>query len=192
VNFACSVFYPHGFQGSADYILAYDGLGQAGFLQKIIAEGLARHARKQVPYAVRPTSHGYGLYARRPISSGEVVWRGEEQPHTLVTRSHVEQTWLPADREVFERYAYPLGRDAYVMWEKNPAAWAPQNHSCAPNTAFVGLNVVALRDIAPDEELTIDYATFYDARMTPFDCRCGSPQCRGQIVGIDPVSGHRL
>ena len=192
VNFACSVFYPHGFQGSADYILAYDGLGQAGFLRQIIAEGLARHARKQVPYAVRRTSHGYGLYARRPIMPGEVVWRGEEQPHTLVTRSHVEQTWLPADRDVFARYAYPLGRGVYVMWAKNPAAWAPQNHSCAPNTAFVGLNVVALRDIAPDEELTIDYATFYDARMPPFDCQCGSPQCRGQIVGIDPVPGHRL
>jgi SET domain-containing protein len=51
---------------------------------------------------------------------------------------------------------------------------------------------VALRDIAPDEELTIDYATCYDTRMTPFDCQCGSPQCRGRIVGIDPMPGHRL
>jgi D-alanine-D-alanine ligase len=192
VNFACSVFYPHGFQGSADYILAYDGLGQAGFLRQIIAEGLARHARKQAPYAIRSTAHGYGLYARRPIRPGEVVWRGEEQPHTLVTRSHVEQTWLPADREVFARYAYPLGRDVYVMWAKNPAAWAPQNHSCAPNTTFVGLNVVALRNIAADEELTIDYATFYDTHMPPFDCQCGSPQCRGQIVGVDSIAGHPL
>ncbi len=50
----------------------------------------------------------------------------------------------------------------------------------------------ALRDIAPDEELTTDYATFCDARMTPFDCQCGSPQCRGRIVGIDPMQGHQL
>jgi D-alanine-D-alanine ligase-like ATP-grasp enzyme len=192
VNFACSVFYPEGYQGSADYILAYDGLGQAGFLRQIIAEGLARHARKQAPYAVHRASHGYGLFATRPIKPGEVVWRGEERPHTLVTRSHVERTWPPAERAVFDRYAYPLGRDVYVMWDKDPATWAPQNHSCAPNTAFVGLNVVALRGIAADEELTIDYATFCDARMTPFDCQCGSPQCRGRIVGIDPMPGHRL
>lgn len=46
-NFACSVFYPEGYQGSADYILAYDGLGQAGFLRMIVEEGLARHARRQ-------------------------------------------------------------------------------------------------------------------------------------------------
>ena len=157
-----------------------------------IAEGLARHARQQAPYTVRPAAHGYGLFATRPIRRGEVVWRGEECPHTLVTRSHVEQTWPAAERAVFDRYAYPLGRDVYVMWGKNPAAWAPQNHSCAPNTACVGLNVVALRDIAPDEELTIDYATFYDARMTPFDCQCNSPQCRGRIVGIDPIQGHQL
>jgi D-alanine-D-alanine ligase len=93
---------------------------------------------------------------------------------------------------VFDRYAYPLGRDVYVMWDKNPAAWAPQNYSCAPNTACVGLNVVALRDIAADEELTIDYATFCNARMTPFACQCGSPQCRSRIVGIDPMPDHRL
>ena len=61
---------------------------------------------------------------------GRVAW--EERPHTLVTRSHVERTWSPAERAVFDCYAYPLGGDVYVMWEKNPAAWAPQNHSCTP------------------------------------------------------------
>jgi len=186
VNFACSVFYPYGYQSSADYILEYDGLGQAGFLRTIIAEGLARHARKQSPYTVRRAACGYGLFATRQIRGGEVVWTGEERPHHLVTRSHVERTWNQDDRDVFYRYAYPVGNDIYIMWDKNPAAWAPQNHSCDPNTAFVGLNVVARRDIPPDQELTIDYATFCDARMVPFDCRCGSPQCRGRIVGRAP------
>src|SRR5262249_45285310 len=160
------VFYPDGYQGSADYILAYDGLGQAGFLRQIIAEGLARHARKQAPYAVRRAAHGYGLFVTRSIKRGGGGGRGGGRPQTPGTPSHVERTWPPAERAVFDRYAYPLGPDVYVMWDKDPATWAPQNHSCAPNTAFVGLNVVALRDIAPDEELTIDYATFCDARMT--------------------------
>ncbi len=191
VNFACSVCYPQGYQGSADYILEYDGLGQAGFLRQIIAEGLARHARKQPPYMVRRAACGYGLCATRSIRRGEVVWHGEERPHHLVTRSHVERTWSQADREVFYRYAYPLSSEVYVMWEKNPAAWVPQNHSCDPSTAFVGLNVVALRDIAPGVELTIDYATFYDRHMPPFECQCGSLQCRGQIVGAAPSGVER-
>jgi len=183
VNFACSVLYPDGYQGSADYILAYDGLGQAGFLRQIMAEGLARHSRKQKPYTVRRAACGYGLFATRQIRRGEVVWAGEEGPHHLVTRAHVERTWSQAEQDILYRYAYPIGNDVYVMWDKNPAAWAPQNHSCDPNTAFVGLNVVARRDVAPGEELTIDYATFCDVRMVPFDCQCGSPHCRGRIVG---------
>ena len=66
---------------------------------------------------------------------------------------------------------------------RNPAGWAPQNHSCDPNTEFVGLNLVARRDIRGGEELTVDYATFYDRHMTPFDCACGSPLCRGRVEG---------
>jgi len=70
-----------------------------------------------------------------------------------------------------------------VLWDQHPSGWAPQNHACDPNTAFEGLNVVALRDIPAGEELTVDYATFYDARMIPFECACGSPRCRGRISG---------
>jgi D-alanine-D-alanine ligase-like ATP-grasp enzyme len=47
VNFACSVFYGEGSYGTADYILAHDGLGQAAFLRRIIDEGIARHRRSR-------------------------------------------------------------------------------------------------------------------------------------------------
>ncbi|HOG29462.1 MAG TPA: SET domain-containing protein-lysine N-methyltransferase, partial [Vicinamibacterales bacterium] len=93
------------------------------------------------------------------------------------------RAWPAAERDVFYRYAYPIGPDVFVLWDREPAGWAPQNHSCNPNTAFSGLNLVALRDIRAGEELTVDYGTFYDGRMTPFDCACGSPSCRGRIVG---------
>lgn len=182
-NFGCSIFYPEGFFGSADFICQYDGIGQAGFLRHVIAEGLARHARKQKTYIVRRTAEGYGIVAARRLSAGEVVLPGEERSRRLVTRGHVEKTWNPADQEIFSRYAYPVGPDTYVIWGRDPAVWAPQNHACDPNTGFRGLDVVALRDITPGEELTIDYGTFYDARLTPFDCRCSSPACRGRILG---------
>jgi len=183
VNFTCSVFYPGGFQGSADYILAFDGIGQAGFLRTIIDEGLARHARRQLPYAVRPSRDGFAMFAARSLPCGSVVFEGEGRAQRIVTRSHVERTWPAADRDVFYRYAYPISPEVFVLWDTEPTGWAPQNHSCDPNTEFIGLNMVARRDIRAGEELTVDYATFYDSHMTPFDCDCGSPNCRGHVFG---------
>ena len=182
-NFTCSVFYPEGFQGSADYILAFDGVGQAGFLRAIIDEGLARHARRQLPYAVKPSRGGFAMFAARDLTRDSVVFEGEGRAQRIVTRSHVERMWPAADRDVFYRYAYPISREIFVLWDTEPTGWAPQNHSCDPNTEFAGLNLVARRDIRGGEELTVDYATFYDSRMTPFDCDCGSPTCRGRVVG---------
>jgi D-alanine-D-alanine ligase len=60
--------------------------------------------------------------------------------------------------------------------------WAPQNHSCGPNTQYDGLNVIAIRDIGEGEELTVDYALFIDESMEPFACQCGSENCRELIV----------
>ena len=182
-NFTCSVFYPDGYQGSADYILQHDGLHQAGFLRTIIEEALARWARKQKSYVVRRAGNGYGTFAARQIARGEIVFTGEERSQRIATWSYVERTWDAAAKEVFRRFAYPTGGGVYVLWDKEPARWAPQNHSCNPNTAFAGLNVVALRDISPEEEITIDYGTFYDDLMPPFDCHCGSTNCRGRISG---------
>jgi D-alanine-D-alanine ligase-like ATP-grasp enzyme len=182
-NFTCSVFYPDRYQGSADYILEFDGLGQAGFLRAIIAEGLARHARKQLAFEVKPSGGSFAMFAARDLPTGTVVFEGEGKAQRIITRSCVDRTWSPADREVFYRYAYPITPDVFVMWDTEPSGWAPQNHSCDPNTVFVGLNLVAQRDIRAGEELTVDYATFYDQHMTPFDCSCGSPCCRGLIVG---------
>ncbi len=180
VNFACSVFYPEGYRGSADYILIHDGIGQAGFLRHIIAEGLARHRRRRRRWAVADGLEGAGIRATEAIAAGAVVFALEEKAQRLATPAHVERAWSEPDKEDFRRYAYPA-RGAYVLWDTDPANWANQNHSCAPNTAFDGLDLVALRDIAPGEELTVDYATFCGPDMREFDCRCGAPNCRGVI-----------
>ncbi len=185
VNFSCSVFYPEGWQGSADHILTLDGLGQAGFLMRIIAEGRARHARKQKLYTLRGDSiAGYGIVATRDIAPGEVVFCGEGRPQRIVTRRHVERTWSAEDRATFDRYAYPLSEEVFVLWDRDPSEWAPQNHSCDPNTRFDGLDVVAVRAIAAGEELTLDYAQFLDASAEAFECRCGASTCRGRVAGV--------
>ncbi len=60
------------------------------------------------------------------------------------------------------------------------------NHSCSPNCGIVsGVVVVAMRDIAPGEELTYDYAMTDGSVTDTFTCHCGSPHCRGTITGND-------
>jgi hypothetical protein len=41
-----------------------------------------------------------------------------------------------------------------------------------------------MRDIAKDEELTIDYA-FVDNEDYEFECTCETPNCRKEITGRD-------
>ncbi len=184
INFTCSVFYKDGYEGSADYILKYDGIGQAGFLQLMVAEGIARHARKQKKYVMQGNSiSGYGIYAATDIQKGEVVFEGEGKAQRMVTKNHVLKNWNKAEQELFGHYAYPISDEVYILWDEDPTAWAPQNHSCDANTAYIGLNVVANRPILKGEELTLDYETFLDDRMQPFKCTCGSKNCRGIVAG---------
>lgn len=185
INFTCSVFYEPGWEGSADEILRYDPMGKAGFLQHIITEGRARHAARQKKYRIRTDAiNGYGIVASRPIRKGETVFQLEESPQRIVTRRHVEKTWSPAQLYAFRQYAYPLSKEVFVLWDTDPQQWAPQNHSCAPNTKFDGLNVVALTDIPAGTELTLDYASVMDETMDAFSCDCGSEHCRKIIKGI--------
>lgn len=184
INFTCSVFYKSGYEGSADYILKYDGYGQANFLKHIIEEGIARHKRMRKKYIMKGNSiAGYGIYAAQDISPDELVFKGEALPQRIITRNYVEQNWNAEEKEAFRKYAYPLSKEVFLLWDYDPAGWAPQNHSCNPNTFYTGLNVIATRKILKGEELTLDYASFLDENMEPFNCRCGSAICRGFITG---------
>ena len=61
------------------------------------------------------------------------------------------------------------------------------NHSCDPNLAIQGqIVLVAMRDIAPGEELTIDWATTDDGDYE-MECRCGSGRLprHGDRQGLD-------
>ena len=185
INFTCSVFYKDGYEGSADYILKCDGIGQAGFLKKIIDEGIARHQRKQKKYTMKGNAiAGYGIYATQNIAANDLIFRGEGMEQRIITRNYVERYWNVKEKETFRKYAYPISKEVFLLWDNNPSGWAPQNHSCDPNTTYEGLNVVALRNITKGEELTLNYATFLDENMEPFNCQCGSANCCGFVTGI--------
>lgn len=91
-------------------------------------------------------------------------------------------------------YAFDL-EDGLLLEPFEPFRFV--NHSCDPNCEFDwvedrdarGLRVptlylVALRDIFPQEQLTIDYS-WPASNAIPCDCR--SPLCRGWIVATDEL-----
>jgi D-alanine-D-alanine ligase-like ATP-grasp enzyme len=185
INFTCSVFYSDGFEGSADFILKYDGIGQDGFLRHIISEGISRHQRGKKPFVMKGNSiAGYGIYATRDITQDEIIFKGEGKSQRVITKRFVERFWNEDEKRHFRRYAYPISEELFILWDDDPSEWAPQNHSCDPNTFFDGLNVLARKNISKGEELTLDYAQFLDENMEPFQCKCGALNCRGEIVGI--------
>lgn len=184
INFTCSIFYSDGYEGSADYILKKDGIGQQKFLYKMIEEGIARFERNQVKYKMKGNAiAGFGIYASSNINKGEIIFKGEEKAQRLVTRNHIVKNWDEKEKENFEKYSYPISNEVFLMWDQNPSGWAPQNHSCNPNTAYTGLNVVATKNIKKGEELSLDYSTFLDEHMQSFVCQCGNSNCRGIITG---------
>jgi D-alanine-D-alanine ligase len=185
INFTCSVFYSEGYEGSADYILLHDGVGPEGFLHHIIAEGIGRHLSKQRKYNVEGNAIvGYGIHANRDIEPGEVVFEGEGRSQRIISRRFVEEHWSAEDIDAFRNYAYPISDEVFILWDTDPSGWSPQNHSCAPNSVYKGLDLVAKRKIKKGEEITLDYSTFLNEAMEPFQCRCGAPNCRGWITGI--------
>lgn len=59
------------------------------------------------------------------------------------------------------------------------------NHSCDPNCGIKDrLKIVAMRDIEPGEEITIDYAMM-ESSDYGFECNCGSENCRKIVTGND-------
>ncbi len=184
INFTCSVFYEDGYEGSADYILNFDPIGKAGFLKHVIAEGIARHECKQKKYRIKGNAlNGYGIVAQKPLKKGEVIFKIEESAQRIVTKRYVEKNWSPQQLEEFRHYAYPISDEVYILWDHKPQNWAPQNHSCNPNTVYDGLNLIALTDIAHEEELTLDYADLLDDNIQSFVCTCGHINCRKIVSG---------
>ncbi|MDX1577415.1 MAG: SET domain-containing protein-lysine N-methyltransferase [Gemmatimonadota bacterium] len=185
INPNCGLYYEPEDAGSADLCLLADPRGHEGFTRTVIETALARHARQSRPWRVVPMDGGYGMIADRDLDAGDCIIAFEGEPHRLVTRSYVEAEWTAEDRASFYRYAWPLTDETWVTWSRDPERWMPVNHGCDPNAWLEGLDVVARRPIAKGEEITLDYATFYNERMPSFTCRCGASECRGLIRGSD-------
>jgi D-alanine-D-alanine ligase len=186
INPNCGIYYPPDAPASADLILQHDPAGHAGFTRLVVEAALRRSRGRARTWEVRPRPHGdYGLFATRRIEPGEQLIAFEERPHHLATRSHVEARWGDTHRGWFRQYAWPLTDEVWVVWSRNPEEWMPVNHSCEPTGWLSGLDVVARLPLERGDEITLDYATFYNEHMPDFECRCGAASCRGTVRGTD-------
>ena len=124
---------------------------------------------------------GYGVFATRPIPRGTMVYVEDALEIVLMPE---DPKLMDADyRSHIEKYSY-MRPDGLRVLSWDLAKYV--NHSCDSNTLTCGFGFeVAVRDIAPGEEITDDYGMFnIEAAL---DCRCGAGLCRGTITAADPV-----
>lgn len=124
--------------------------------------------------------HGRGLFASEPIARGETV---------AVKGGHIltRQEWASLEPQLGSAEVQITDElfIAPIDSAQREGSMVFSNHSCDPNIAVQGqIAFVAMRDIAPGEELTHDWATTDDLDYV-MQCRCGSSCCRGTVTGKD-------
>lgn len=97
-------------------------------------------------------------------------------------------------KALFTTRAYVTGEEIYPFdyWSQEVMPMHLTNHSCDPNGRFDESGMlVAVRDIAADEELTFDYLAHpLPASPWNFECLCGASNCRGWIKAAENQSGE--
>jgi hypothetical protein len=119
---------------------------------------------------------GYGVFATKWIPAGMVTWVEDAFDRRLDPSDYagLDQSAY----ELLEKYTYVDQNGRRVLcWDFTRY----MNHSCEANSMSPGLwpMEIAVRDVAPGEQLTSDYGALNLER--PFECLCGKPACRGTV-----------
>ncbi|MEK6887732.1 MAG: SET domain-containing protein [Candidatus Aenigmatarchaeota archaeon] len=128
--------------------------------------------------------HDKGVFAKENIKKGErlAILGG-----SIMLIDEIDN--LPESAQ-----EYPMQiEERFVLGNRTPLYEDTDffNHSCSPNSGFHGqIFLVAMRDIAKEEEITFDYAMIVSESVGSnivfeMDCNCGSPSCRKRITEDD-------
>lgn len=115
---------------------------------------------------------GYGVFATRLIPKGSITWVLDP-----LDRAFDDEAVSRLDdelRRAIEKYSW-RDRDGYrvLCWDFGRY----MNHSCDANSLSPGLDFeIAVRDVAPGEELTCEYGALN--LETTLECLCGCANCR--------------
>lgn len=136
-----------------------------------------------VPSYLAPSQiEGLGVFARRAIARGELVWKIDRRFDLPVPVEHIASA-APHVREFLERYTYPLPSDPehFVVLDADEGRF--MNHASRPNVIMSpdGEEGHAAWDIPLGEELTCDYGEFAGASGHPFQ---SSRHAVGAQVGM--------
>lgn len=131
-------------------------------------------------YVARTARTGVGLFASTPFVAGETVF---------VLKGTVRKRDYDADFAIGPNW-YGVGHERWL--DPRPGSHGGYvNHSCAANCVVTARRaVVAVRAIREEEEITLDYST---TEVDPFwrmMCRCGQPDCRRVIRGVQSLPPH--
>ncbi|MCM0045159.1 MAG: SET domain-containing protein-lysine N-methyltransferase [Burkholderiaceae bacterium] len=142
-------------------------------------------------YKVRhSTVHGNGVFAARKIPAGARII--EYQGKRISEKQANKRFGMDPDNP-FHTFFFSLESGKLIDGgdEGNDARWI--NHACEPNCEAQEekgrVYIHALRDIARGEELNYDYGLVIGEKLTKqlkkdYECRCGSPSCRGTMLAV--------
>lgn len=136
---------------------------------------------------VRSSSlHGAGVYTTSPIRKGTRVL---EYTGPRMTRE--ESEGLYSDSEV--TYLFTMDDQRTIIDGFGMAAFV--NHSCDPNCESDQIGgriwIIALRDIAANEELTYDYCLWDAEPGEEAPCYCGAKNCRGTMYSEEEIARQK-
>lgn len=117
--------------------------------------------------------HGTGVFTTKAIPNHSVVCK------VAVTRAITKEHPLdPAQGEMFYHCHYSPEGETLLLAEP----YRYFNHSCQPNMFYYTVNkamyCIAMRDIAKDEELTLEYS-LCNMVGKEWECHCDADNCRG-------------
>lgn len=137
----------------------------------------ARPAYQKFEVLTQPSAiDGTGVFAAEPIPARRKI--GEIRGESI----SVEDARIRATRHERIMIVEVSMRRA-IDFSKSSDPMRYTNHSCAPNARLDirrgRVEFYALRDIAPGEEITVNYGeTHHEGRLA---CRCGAPNCAGRL-----------
>src|ERR1700727_1104249 len=121
-------------------------------------------------FIVRECGTGRGVFAVAKILAGSVIMK---YTGPLLKYEQTSPTTL----------ALQIGPHLYIG-ESGQADYFV-NHCCDPNAGMLidgtDVQLIAIKNILPGQQITFDYSTTMDEDDFEFDCLCGSPKCRGEI-----------
>jgi len=126
-------------------------------------------------YIGKSKLHGKGIYALKDIKKGEIIFniKGKKVIFLINDKKQAKIAsfnWIGIGKNV---WIDPIGLGLFF------------NHSCDANSVISGkVQVVAIRNIKKDEEITSDYSLTETDIFWHIKCTCGSKNCRKIIKSI--------